>query len=123
MSTIDTNRFREALEQERARIERALEALRGDHAGSLDDEVEQSGGTADNHPGENASATVNREIDFSLGENSEDVLAQVDAALQRIEDGTYGICTACGREIAPERLEATPWASLCIDDARRLEGA
>ena len=36
---------------------------------------------------------------------------------QRIEDGTYGTCTACGKEIAPERLEAHPWASLCIDDA------
>ncbi|HVS84815.1 MAG TPA: TraR/DksA C4-type zinc finger protein [Gaiellaceae bacterium] len=123
MSTIDTQRFREALEEERARIERTLEALRGDHAGTLDDEVEEVAGTTDNHLGETASATVNREIDYSLGENAEDVLARIDAALKRIGDGTYGICTACGREIAPERLEATPWASLCIDDARRLEGA
>jgi DnaK suppressor protein len=119
--SIDTNRFREQLDEERARIERALGALRSDHAGTLDDEVEEVSGTLDNDLGETAAATLGREIDFSLGENAEDVLRQIDAALKRIDDGTYGTCTTCGKEIAPERLEATPWAALCIDDARRLE--
>ena len=36
-------------------------------------------------------------------------------------DGTYGMCASCGQEIAPERLETYPWASLCIDDARKAE--
>ena len=67
-------------------------------------------------------ATLGREIDYTLGENSEEVLAQIDAALGRIEDGTYGTCTNCGREIAIERLEATPWASLCIECKRQAEG-
>jgi DnaK suppressor protein len=73
--------------------------------------------------GDVASATLDREIDYSLGDNSEQVLAEIDAALKRIDDGTYGICTKCGREISLERLEARPWAALCIEDARSSERA
>ena len=54
----------------------------------------------------------------SIGENSQTVLAEIDAALARIDAGTYGTCTKCGKQIAVGRLEAHPWASLCIDDAR-----
>jgi RNA polymerase-binding protein DksA len=46
-------------------------------------------------------------------------LHDVDRALARIEDGTYGTCERCGAPIALERLEALPWASLCIDHAQR----
>lgn len=45
-------------------------------------------------------------------------LAEVDAAEQRLTDGSYGICVNCGRPIAPARLEARPSAALCIDCAR-----
>ena len=50
------------------------------------------------------------------------MLAEIDAALKRIEEGTYGICTNCGKEIPVDRLEALPWATLCIDCQRGLEG-
>jgi RNA polymerase-binding protein DksA len=120
MST-DSERFRTALLEERARVEKAIASLRGSHSGTLEDEVEEIAGSSDNHLGETATATLDREIDFTLGENSEQVLSEIDAALKRIEEGTYGICTKCGKEIAPERLEAYPWASLCIEDAREAE--
>jgi len=42
--------------------------------------------------------------------------------LERIEAGTYGICASCGQQIPPARLEANPWASLCIDCKREAEG-
>ena len=122
MTTIDTAHFRDALLEERGRVERALATLRDEHPGSLDDEVEEVAGTNDNHLGETASATLGREIDYTLGENSEAVLAEIDAALARIEDGTYGTCTSCGNQISVERLEAHPSASLCIDCKRRAEG-
>jgi DnaK suppressor protein len=115
---IDTDNFRAALLDERERVEKALANLRDDHPGSLDDEVEES---SDNHLGETASATLGREIDYTLGENSEEVLSQIDAALGRLDEGTYGTCAGCGRDIAPERLEATPWAALCIDCKREAE--
>ena len=119
--SIDTEQFRAALLEERERVQKAIANLRDDHPGALDDEVEEIAGTSDNHLAETATATLDREIDFTLEENSGQVLTEIDAALQRIEDGTYGTCTSCGREIAPERLEVYPWASLCIDDARQAE--
>ena len=122
MTSIDTEQFRDALLDERRRVEHALATLRDEHHGSLDDEVEEVAGTTDNHLAETASATLGREIDYTLGDNAEQVIAEIDAALKRIEDGTYGTCTNCGREIPVQRLEANPWASLCIDCKRRAEG-
>jgi RNA polymerase-binding protein DksA len=65
--------------------------------------------------------TVDREIDYTLEENEMRVLAAIDAALKRIDEGTYGRCERCGQEMEEERLEALPWATLCIDDKRRDE--
>jgi RNA polymerase-binding protein DksA len=119
--SIDTEHFRIELLKERERVQAALEGLRESHPGSLDDEVEEVAATSDNHLGETATATLGREIDYTLGENSEQVLAEIDESLQRIKDGTYGTCKVCGKEIGAERLEAYPWALLCIDDARKAE--
>jgi DnaK suppressor protein len=118
---IDSEPFRMQLLKERERVQSAIMHLRADHPGSLDDEVEEVAPTNDNHLGETASATLHREIDYTLGENSGQVLAEIDAALKRIEVGTYGTCQACGREIPVARLEVHPWAALCIEDARRAE--
>ena len=48
------------------------------------------------------------------------MLAAIDAALNRIEDGTFGTCTNCGKPIGEDRLAAIPWATTCID-CKRLE--
>jgi len=120
MSAIDTDRFRERLLEERKRVEAAIQYLREEHPGSLEEEIEESVGS-DNHLGDTATATLDREIDYTLEENSEQVLAEIDDALQRIEDGTFGTCRTCGQPIAPERLEAMPWATQCIDCKRKEE--
>ena len=122
MTSIDTGPFRDALLDERRRVEHALATLRDEHRGSLDEEVEEIAATSDNHLAETATATLGREIDYTLGENSGQVLAAIDAALKRIEEGTYGTCVSCGEQIRYERLEATPWAALCIDCKRKAEG-
>ena len=121
MTSIETEQFRDALLDERQRVEHALATLRDEHRGSLDDEVEEVA-SDNNHLAETASATLGREIDYTLGDNAEQVRSAIDAALQRIDDGTYGTCTNCGQEIPRERLEASPWASLCIDCKRKAEG-
>ena len=120
--SIDTEHFRSALVEERRKVEHALATLRDDHRGSLDDEVEEVAATSDNHLAETASATLGREIDYTLGDNASQVLSEIDAALQRIDDRTYGICFNCGLQIPRERLEANPWASLCIECKRKAEG-
>jgi DnaK suppressor protein len=78
-------------------------------------------GGVDNHLGDAAAGTLDREIDYTLEGHSEQVLEQIDSTLKRIDDGTFGTCTRCGKPIAEERLEARPWASLCIDCQRELE--
>jgi DnaK suppressor protein len=68
-----------------------------------------------------ASQVFEQQRDLALRERAENQLAQVEAALARIEDGTFGTCRRCGNAIAAERLDALPWAALCID-CQRLEG-
>jgi RNA polymerase-binding protein DksA len=119
--TIDTERFRTILQEERERVQAAIQNLHDDHPGSLDDETEEISTGADNHIADTATATLDREIDYTLGENSEHVLGEIEAALARVDDGTYGMCTHCGSPIAEARLEAQPWSTLCIDCKRRLE--
>ena len=119
--TIETEHFRTLLVEERGRVERAIANLREDHPGRIDEEIEEMGGTQDNHLAETATATLDREIDYTLEENSIRMLTAIDAALKRMDEGAYGTCTNCGREIPAERLEAYPWASLCIDCKRQSE--
>ena len=115
---IDTDYFRDQLNAERARAHLALEHLHNDNAGSLEDQTDEI--QSDNHLAENASATVDREIDYGLEENVVHALEQIDAALVRLDNGTFGTCERCGKPIGIDRLEALPYATLCIDD-KRLE--
>lgn len=116
---MDTERFRKMLLDERERVTLMVESLHEANSWSLEDETEEE--TYDNHLADSATATLNREIDHSLEENSEHVLLGIDEALARIEDGTFGTCARCGREIAVERLEARPHATRCIDCQRLAE--
>jgi DnaK suppressor protein len=65
-----------------------------------------------------ASQVFEQQRDLALREHNEQHLAAVEAALARLDDGTYGACLRCGRPIAPERLEALPWAAHCIECQR-----
>ncbi len=62
-----------------------------------------------------ASHVFEQQRDLALRDHNRAHLADVDAALARLDAGTYGRCTSCGNAVAPERLEALPWAALCID--------
>jgi RNA polymerase-binding protein DksA len=115
---MNTDRYRDILLEERSRVATAINHLHEDNSGSLEDETEEE--TYDNHLADSATATLNREIDYTLEENAEHLLAAINRALQRIETGTYGTCGRCGKSIAEERLEAIPYANRCID-CKRLE--
>ena len=66
-----------------------------------------------------ASQVFAQQRDLALREAAERRVREVDAALARIDAGTFGRCTACGEPIAEARLDALPWAALCIDCQRR----
>lgn len=70
---------------------------------------------------ENADAgtfTFERERDLSIENNVRDLMGKIDRALSRMEAGTYGICSRCGKPIEKARLKALPYADLCIKDAQ-----
>ena len=122
MSTIETDRFRQMLLEERERVQDAIRNLHAENPGSLEDETgELVSGSIDQHLGDMATETFDREMGYTLEDNAESVLAAIESALRRIDDGTYGTCQRCGKQIAPERLEALPYAELCIDCKRETE--
>jgi RNA polymerase-binding transcription factor DksA len=120
VTAIDTSEFQARLEEERGRLLNAVSFLRTEGSGSLEEELGELGGIGtDNHLGDIATATFDRGLDQGLSEGAQQTLVEIEAALSRIEDGTYGTCSLCGNPIGSERLRALPWARLCIDDQRR----
>ena len=118
-TTIDTELFRKRLIEERKRVQEAIDYLHEENPGSIQDETQDS--TADNHPGDMATVTFDRELDYTLEENEGRLLQAIDAALTRMDDGSYGVCVSCGQPIGAERLEALPWTTQCIDCKRKEE--
>jgi RNA polymerase-binding transcription factor DksA len=119
---IDTEQFRERLLAERERVQDAINYLHKENPGGLEDITADFASGVDNHMADVATETVDREIDYTLEENSGNVLREIDAALERIEEGTYGTCGTCGRPIEPERLEYLPWTTRCAEHARGGRG-
>jgi RNA polymerase-binding protein DksA len=120
VSALDTEFFRNRLQDERRAVLEAIENIHHENPGSLGDETEELS-FQDNHLGDVATVTFDREMASTLEENSTHVLSAIDAALARLDQGTYGTCETCGSPIAPERLEAIPWATQCIECKRRDE--
>ena len=61
------------------------------------------------------------ELDMEMLESQGDEVREVVAALKRMEDGTFGLCSACGKKITPRRLKAIPYAKMCVDCKREEE--
>ena len=115
---MDREALQRRLLEERERLQREITELDAELSESLEDSSEES--PYDQHMAETAAVTLDREIDLTLEENARATIAQIDRALLKIENGTYGRCDKCGKEIGPERLSVAPFASLCID-CKRLE--
>lgn len=103
------------LERQLAEIEAASsDATRSDRAGEIG---------ADSDFADAGSATFERERELSIQNNMRDLIDQIGRALDRIDEGLYGICERCGRPIDAARLKALPHALLCMDCKRREERA
>jgi len=89
----------------------------------LEDEARESG--EDEVRDSTDDATSSQVASESLQEDTleSETLIQVEDALQRIQDGTYGKCRDCGRPIEPARLEAVPWAAYCLEDQAKRDQA
>jgi RNA polymerase-binding transcription factor DksA len=117
MTDFDEQQARQRLESEKARVSGMIESLR-DEIGDTS-ESDQLGELAgyDQHPADQGSETFEREKDLAILERLETELAEIEAALQRIDEGTYGIDEVTGEPIDPERLDAVPTARTNVDNA------
>ena len=73
------------------------------------------------HMADDASVAFDQARDLALRRNLEQTLKQVEKALNRFDNGDYGVCESCGQSIDPARLKALPHAARCLDCQRRLE--
>lgn len=106
----DPEAARSRLDGERERLEGMISAMREE--GLDQSEADQTGELThyDQHPADQASETFEREKDLAILERLETELAEIEAALQRLDEGTYGVDEVTGEPIDPERLEAYPAA-------------
>lgn len=109
--------LRAELELQRDNLRREIQEQGGD-PDSDDAEIDVERGFADS-----AHATAERARTLSVMKALRANLRWVNRALTKMELGTYGVCERCGNPIGPERLDALPWAILCIDCKRKGEGS
>lgn len=117
--TIDLQARRAELVALRERILAAAEGIVADD----EEGGEINSAAGDQHLADHASITLDKELDETLEENAEHMVDEIDEALRRISAGTYGVCAVCGAAIPEERLAAVPYATLCVEDKRKLEHA
>ena len=106
-----TEQARTRLESERDRVQQELEQLGSD---SQSTDVRREGSPFGKRE-EEATESLELEKRLALEKQLREQLAEIQHALQKIEDGTYGMCDSCGNPIAANRLEVLPQASLCIE--------
>lgn len=118
---MDQAYFRDLLMRTRDEITRSLEPIRARLRESQRDSGSEIALT-DQHPADAASDTELRELDVTTEVMFAGRLREVDEALDRLDQGTYGRCQVCGRDIPAERLELVPETPYCVEDAAKQEG-
>ena len=103
--------LRSFLEDERVRLETVIAQIDANGGANLG---------YGNHMADDASEAYEQAKDLALRQNAEQVLAQVTDALERFEQGMYGICEHCGADIDPARIKALPYVTLCLRCQQRL---
>ncbi|MGH8999945.1 MAG: TraR/DksA C4-type zinc finger protein [Acidimicrobiia bacterium] len=112
-------RARDRIDKERVRLEGLVREREAEGLSQSESENVSELSSHDQHQAELGTETFEREKDFSLLEQLEAEIDELDRALRKLDEGTYGTCEACGKPIPPERLEALPGARLCVEDQAR----
>ena len=118
----ELSELRKRLEAEREELQRQATEIEESSLGTSQSEL--TGEVSfDEEYADAGTATFERERDLSLTNNIRDLTDKVDRALERITEGTYGLCERCGKPIEKARIKALPYATLCIKDKQAEERA
>jgi len=117
---MDTTTYRDLLSEERERLVAIRDGLAETTEGTEREPASANPSSGD-HPADAGSEMFERSLDLSIVQELEGQLLDVEHALDRIGNGSYGTCEACGREIGAERLAARPAARFCLDDQTAAE--
>ena len=115
--------YRKKLLKEKERLRHELTNLSAENYNAALARSEGAGGDQnfEDHMGDAATDMFDRERDLSLEQNIRDLVEQVEMALGRIDNGTYGVCAICKKPIDEARLRAIPYTNLCFEDKKREE--
>lgn len=120
MANYDEAAVRRRLMEDLEQIERDIFArTRGEQAVTPSEGLDGTGVTSEQ--ADEGAALTEFDRNQAMLDNDYALQSQINAALQRLDAGKYGICERCGREISPRRLEALPYATLCIEDQTIVE--
>lgn len=106
---LDLGVIRQRLLRDKAQLEHDL-AIKEEEASVQGDDLDPERGGVGNHMADEANDTTEQETTIALQNEAQQTLAQINAALARLDAGTYGICANCGKKIPQARLEARPFA-------------
>jgi DnaK suppressor protein len=118
MSTQLTAPFKKQLLEQRTSLLAQIASLRGGTIGRAEASADHFGGQPEDP---RAQMDTERELEFALDARESAEIDAIDAALKRIEAGTYGVCTDCGVDIPAARLHAAPETPRCIDCQDKFE--
>ena len=106
--------LRKRLEERRAEIESDMSYMAAEMR-SIGVDQDEENGSLGNHIADDGSNVAEAERIVTVSEDLQEILVQVNGALERMTDGKYGTCQRCGNPIAEERLEAFPYVAYCIE--------
>lgn len=113
--------LKKGLLEERQELERQFQEIEQNSFGTGQSELSGEISSFDEEYADAGTDTFERERDLSLSNNIRDLLDKIDRAIERIDEGSYGLCERCGRPIEKARLKALPYAALCVKDKQAQE--
>ncbi len=119
---LNTKQFKKALDEEKARLEAHIKRLEDRASGRDPLNRDVAARDFDELGGDAALDTAERGQAAAIGDNFRELLTAVNNALDKIQEGTYGTCDRCGKNIPKSRLEFLPYATMCAKCRKELSG-
>lgn len=110
--------FKDLLLKERSKVEGILNKMENNFSESMEEYTSELS-AYDNHPADLGTEMFMKEHDMGLKNKNNDTIYEIEESLRNIDEGNYGICKVCGKEIDFNRLELLPYAKLCIDCSKK----